>query len=209
MNRFWKTLLVAPVLAASAGASHAAMRGTLGLGSATEHVHDHSISFRGTETGVGKARPRIALADAPSAEISIHLNLIRFERDADGRVRERVSLSPLISAPSHARVVLGIKAKSPIAFNGLSVAPVLNQDGTVTLTVTVDQPGDPGETRPALVVERRLPQNTQVRMLGLTNSEDKLLRRAVEAGEVVNDRGPYTATYFDVTVQRVTKNPAK
>jgi hypothetical protein len=84
----------------------------------------------------------------------------------------------------------------------MSFTPRVNRDGTVTVSAELDEIGPNGTVRRTAQTVRRARQDTTQRLAGLTPSTDMLVRHAVEAGEVVADRGPYDAVYLDVTFQR-------
>jgi hypothetical protein len=228
-DRVWKPLLIVPILAALAGAGRAnetaevplrhvspegvlaALKGTPGLDGMTMHMKDYSVSLSGTEAGIVEAKSRLALADVLPAQISVKVKVVRYERDADGNVRESTVLNPLLSTLDHVPVSINYSdTASGAQLAGLALTPVLNRDGSVTLDLSVDQPAAaPGTIRRAVVVEKRLRQDTPTRLLGVTLAENKALRHAVENGQVVTDLGPYTATYLDVTVHRLPDESGK
>lgn len=229
MDRFWNTLLITPLLAATATASRAAtaevplrylssegvaaaLEGTPGLDGMTMHLHrdDFSVSLNGTDAGIAEAKSRIAAADVPVTPISIKAKVVRFERDENGKVTERTVLAPLFSTLDHLPLSLTWpEGGTDVPISSFTLTPILNQDGTVTLTVSVDQPAKKGATFTAVVATRRLQPDTTVRFLGIMDSDNKPLRRAVESGQVVTDLGPYTAIYLDVSVHRVPENAEK
>jgi hypothetical protein len=219
MHRIWKVLAVPSILAVVAVASHAAgavevpiryipaetaysvVKDTPGLDSVTIHLKDNSLSFTGTEDGIDAAKSFLALMDVPQAQVTISATLVRYDRDAAGKVTETVLQNPLVHAVNN--IPAAVQSSGEGGDYRMVFTPRVNRDGTVTVSTELAELGPNGAVGPTARTVRRLRPDTSGRLAGLTTSSDMLVRHAVEAGEMVLDRGPYTATYLDITFHRL------
>lgn len=79
------------------------------------------------------------------------------------------------------------------------VTPEPGGDKAVTVTAQVLELGEQGEVISAGKNVLSVPFGQATRVTGLTEAADKPLRRAVQQGEIVTDRGAYTGCYVEVT----------
>lgn len=156
-----------------------------------------TVNIRGSEEQIAAAKSAIALLDVPSTQYSVKIQVVRCTVASDGKVTERTVMAPLISTLD------GVAAKIGINTQSIALTPTSNPDGTVTLAVEFRQADEAGDIGRWAENERRMTIGKTERFLGLTDSPDKTLRKAVREGKVVKDRGAYTADYLDITVNRI------
>ncbi|HEY3265960.1 MAG TPA: hypothetical protein VGM37_03470 [Armatimonadota bacterium] len=155
------------------------------------------VILRGTEDQVARAKTAIAALDVPCAQYAIKVEVIHCVVDADGKAAERTILAPLLS------LLDGVPAKMATGDLQMDVTPISNEDGTVTLDAEFRQQDSPDDIGRWAATSRRMALGKKERLLGLTDSPEKALRKAVRNGEIVRDRGAYVADYFDVTITKV------
>lgn len=210
-------LIAAPVLAGGAveiplryiGAdtAYAVIKDTPGLDSMTVHLKTNTLSFSGTDEGIAAAKSFLALMDVPPGQATLSLRLVAYDRDAAGHIRETPMQTSVLTTADNRPASVDVDAGG--TRYRVEITPRMWRDGSLTLVTGLEEIGPKGAARRSSQTVRRIRQDTPGRLAGLTASNDMLLRHAVEAGEVVPDRGPYTAVYLEISAHNIAAQAAK
>ncbi len=169
-----------------------------GLDQLTCDFHANSVTARGSQDAVAAFEKELQAADRPRTQYRMALRLVRCHVDQQGKYAESVDEAPTITDTDNVPAVVSFTVPGHDGY-ALTVTPQGSAAGQVSLTVQVQELGEQGEVMSEGKNARLVPLGKTARITGMTEAADKPLRRAVQRGEIVTDRGEYTGCYVEVT----------
>lgn len=170
-----------------------------GLDQLTINFHDNSVTARGSQAAVAAFEKELRAADVPRVQYQMVMRLVRYRVDSQGKYAETsVQMLPTITTTDGVPATIAINLAGQDGY-AMLVTPEPGGDKAVTVTAQVQELGEQGEVISAGRNVLRVPFGKATRITGLTGAADRVLRRAVQQGEVVTDRGAYTGCYVEVT----------
>jgi len=167
-----------------------------GLDQLTINFHDNSVTARGSQAAVAAFEKELRAADVPYVQYQMVVRLVRYRVDSQGKYAETsVEMVPTITTTDKVSATITMKSPGQDG-HAMLVTPQSGADNTVT--AQVQELGEQGEIVSA-GKNVRVPLGKATRITGMTGAADRILRRAVQQGEIVTDRGAYTGCYVEVT----------
>ena len=178
-----------------------------GLDELTINFRDNSVTARGSQEAVAAFEKELHAADVPPVQYKTALRLVRYHVDKQGKYAQTgAELLPTVTTTVGVPALISIKTPG-LGGYAVQVTPQRGADGAVTFTVEVQELGGKGEVIGSGQNELHVSLGTTVRITGMTDASDLILRRAVQQGQVVTDRGEYTGCYVEVTPALATHQP--
>lgn len=170
-----------------------------GIEQLTLNYTENSVSARGDEKAMRKFKADLQALDIQPTFYWVKMRLSRFNMDARGRQTETVVMSPSTSTIDNA----------PVSFSqlqdesGFSVFVTVSQntDKSMTLSSEVRELGNEGEIMSSGKNIRKVTLGELARTVGMTDSKDKEIRKAVHHGVIVKNSGEYNGYYLDVKIE--------
>jgi len=170
-----------------------------GITQLTLNFKDNSVTVTGDEAAIAAFKADLLKVDAPSVVYVIAMHLVRYRVDASGKHTETVLMAPTLSdiADIPATVTQGTEENG----HSILITPYRCADSTVNLNAEVRKLGIDGEIVSSGKNVRNVKLGETVRMVGMTNAQDKAIRKAVHKGELPVGLGAYDAYYLDAKVE--------
>ncbi|BDI30780.1 hypothetical protein CCAX7_28310 [Capsulimonas corticalis] len=162
----------------------------------TCNFHDNAVTARGSQEAVTAFEKDLHAADVPMKQFQITLRVVRYHVDKQGKCVEKPIQTPIITTTDKTTASISTQGDDGLE---LVITPQSAPDNAVNLAVEVRTLGEQGEVMCSGKNTLLAPFGKTVRITGMTEAKDKLLRRAVMRGEVVTDRGEYTGYYVEAT----------
>lgn len=178
-----------------------------GIANLTCDFSTNSVTVLGSPQAVAAFKAELQKADVPQTTHQTEMRFIRCHVDAHGKYTEEIVSKPMLRGLEGYPATLSVMSgQSGYTFQ---VTPTQDTDKTVLLTVEVRELGEQGEIIQSGKNTRRVMLGETVRFTGMTEATDKELRRAVQQGKVVVNRGEYTGYYVEVkpTIPHGLRNP--
>ncbi|MCW3062777.1 MAG: hypothetical protein JWQ02_4598 [Capsulimonas sp.] len=164
----------------------------------TCNFHDNSVIARGSEQAVAEFEKELHANDVQPGQYRLTMNLVRYHVDKNGKSVEKVIQAPTMTVTDKAGGSISVGRQGQDGY-AIKVIPESAPNNAVSLTVEVQELGEQGEVMNSGKNTLLAPLGKTVHITGMTDAKDKPLRRAVQKGEIVTDRGEYTGYYVEVT----------
>jgi hypothetical protein len=164
----------------------------------TVNFQNNSVTASGSPEAVAAFEKELHAADVEPAEYRVVLRFVRYHVDEFGNSVETELSGPDITTTNTVQASMTVTTPGYGGYTWL-FTPEKDGDGTVKLTVEVQETGEQGEIVSDGKNTQSVPLGKMVRITGMTDATDKPLRRAVQQGQIVLDHGEYTGYYVDVT----------
>lgn len=178
-----------------------------GIERLTLDFRDNSVTVNGDQEAIQAFKREVHSADIEAMAYRLEMRLVRYHVDTQGRrAGETVVMAPRVMTLDKCQASISTReGESGIA---ILITPSHETGNTVRLSVEVQELGEQGEVVRSGKNERSVPLGEATRITGMADSSDKALRRAVQKGDIVTDRGEYTGYYLEVK-PTMDRSPAK
>ncbi|MEO7718184.1 MAG: hypothetical protein ABIY70_18430 [Capsulimonas sp.] len=164
----------------------------------TCNFHDNTVTAHGSQEAVTEFEKELHAKDVQRGQYRLTMKLVGYHVDKNGKITETATQTPSIVTTEKisASISMGGHGQDGLA---ITVIPSPDTDKTINLTVEIQELGEQGEVMNSGKNTQVASLGKTVHITGMTDAKDKALRRAVQKGEVVTDRGEYTGYYLEVT----------
>lgn len=164
----------------------------------TCNLKENSVTVRGSRKAVDTFKTELQAADVQAPTYRIAMRVVRYHVDEQGKRTDTVLFTPTILDLDKMAAECKIAQEGGSGYS-VQITPRRETDKTVLLTVEVQELGEQGEVTRSGKNAQSVTLGETTRIVGMTDATDKALRRAVQRGEVVQNRGAYTGYYVEVT----------